>query len=597
MRAATGLWLAIALCAPRPVSAAEPEVSVTLSAAPANASVGDSIRLEVKVTTKGGDIEDLRLDDLRKYPELNILSHQTARPMSFSIGFGSGIKSESSLNHTYLLQANAPGTFEFSPAVAKVSGKTYRSQPVTVTVTGAPSSAPANPNIAPPVADPGEDPSGAKFDARAFLRTVVEPKNPYVGQQVNVTVYLYTRLRLGPQSIIPTKPAMDGFWTYDQPITNLQAQSAQVRGLNYQVYPLIRSTAFPQRSGELTLGSPSVSFDAVRASFFDAPERVQREGVQLTIDVKPLPKPTPANAVVGSYGIDARLDRTNVNTGDAVTLTIDAGGTGNVQALRINLPPIAGVRALQPAIRDQHALNAGVFSGTRTWEWILIAETPGVHTVPSIEIHYFDPATESYSIAKSEPLTFTAVGEAKPTPATLEPVELGEPAAETSFGPIRMYSALARQKVPVRERSWFAWALAIPPAAFLALIAFVGASRRREQRATTSTAVQRNLLRAASDALDSADPRNFYDRIVAAITHALDTHLGEPVGGLSQSELRTRLESAGFDGDLINRIVNELEGADFARFAASGADKDEMDRCLQRTSAIVERIERGKAST
>ena len=363
------------------------------------------------------------------------------------------------------------------------------------------------------------------------------------------------------------------------------------------MYPLIRSTAFPQRSGKLTLGSPRVSFDAVRMSFFDAPERVEREGVPVTVNVKPLPAPVPPNAVVGNYAIDARLDRTSAQTGDAVTVTIDAGGTGNVQALRIDLPPIPGVRALQPAIRDQQSLDAGRLSGTRTWEWILIAEAPGVHTVPSLEIHYFDPETESYSTVRTEPLTFTATGEARPTPATLEPVELGEPAAEAEFGPIRVYSALSRSEAPVRDQTWFGWALAIPPLAFLGLIFGLGASRRREQRATTSGAVQRRLLRSAREALDSADPRSFYDQIVASITHALDTRLGEPVSGLSQAELRSRLDEAGFDGDLIDRIVNELEGADFARFAASGANPDEMNRCLQRTTAIVERIELGKAST
>jgi hypothetical protein len=597
MRFLSVLLVLLASLAPRPALAADPEVTVTLTAVPTNARVGDMVRLEAKVTTRGGSIEDLQLEDLRKYPELDVISHQTARPMSFSFGFGAGVKSESSLIQTYVLRANAPGTYPFTPAVARVSGKTYQSQPVTITITGSGAPAPTDPNASPPAAVPGEDPSGAKFDARAFLRTVVEPEEPYVGQQVSVTVYLYTRLRLGPQSIIPTKPPMDGFWVYDDPITTLQAQSAQVRGLNYQVYPLIRSTAFPQRSGELTLGSPKVSFDAVRTSFFDAPERINREGVPVSVNVKPLPEPVPPNAVVGNYAIDARLDRTNVKTGDAVTLTIDAGGVGNVQALRIDLPPIAGVRALQPAIRDRQSLDTGRLSGTRTWEWILIAEEPGAHTVPPLVIHYFDPETETYEKAQTEALTFTAVGEARPTPAMLEPVTLGEPEAEAEFGPIRMYSELSRSQVPVRDRTWFMWSLAIPPLAFMGLIFGVGVARRRESRATTSGAIQRKLLRGAREALETNDARSFYDRIVSSITHALDSKLGEPVGGLPQSELRSRLESAGFDTDLIDRIVNELEGADFARFAASGANHEEMERCLQRTSAIVDRVERGKGTT
>lgn len=572
---------------------AQPEVRVSLDASPTEARVGDMIRLEVRVQTRGGSIDGLELEDLRKYPELELISHQTMRPMQFSFGFGRGIQTESSLAQIYVFRATAEGTYAFSPAVARVDGKTHRSEPLTIVVSGGASStaAPGSPgSTAPPPADPNEELSGAEFDARAFLRTVVEPADPYLGQQVNVTVYLYTRLRLGPQSLTPTKPPMDGFWVHDDPITSLQAFSAQVRGLNYQVYPLIRAAAFPQRSGELTLGAPKVSFDVARMSFFDAPERVEREGVPLSVRVKPLPAPIPANVVVGQYDVQARLDRTSVSTGDAVTLHIDAGGVGNIQDLRIDLPPIAGVRALQPAIRDRQSLNAGVLSGTRSWEWILIAETPGVHTVPPIEIHYFDPEAETYSTARTSPLTFTATGQAKRPAATIEPARVATETARAEFGPLRIYSALDRGRTALRDYPWFAWLLAIPPLGFLGLVVAVAILRRREERSNTSVAVQRKLLRSAREALDAGDPRNFYDRIVASLQHALEARLGESVGGLPHVELRTRLQSLGFDEDLVDRVINELEGADFARFAASGVDREEMERCLHRTAAIIERV-------
>ena len=579
-------------------AAAQPDVTMLLNATPNRARVGDMIRLEVRVTARGGgDIEGLELGDLRKYPELEIVSHQTMRPMQFSFGFGSGVQSESSLAHIYLIRATAEGTYEFAPAVAKVDGKTYESEPLTIVI-GAGSGVPSQPStqdgLPPPPDQPGDELSGAEFDARAFLRTVVEPKEAYVGQQIDVTVYLYTRLRLGPQSLTPTKPPMDGFWVYDDPITSLRAQTVTVRGLRYQVYPLIRAAAFPQRAGKLTLGSPKVSFDVGRTSFFDAPERVERQGVPVMVNVKPLPSPVPPNAVVGQYDVEARLDRTSVSTGDAVTLTVDAGGVGNVQAVRIDLPPISGVRALQPAIRDRQSLSGGKLSGTRSWEWILIAETPGEHTIPAIELHYFDPETQAYDTVSTDALTFTATGEARPAQPMIAPASPEPQTAPPEFGPIRMYSSLTRGHSPVRSRSWFSWALAIPPLTFILVVVVVSASRRREQRSTEASALQRKLLRSARESLETGDPRTFYDRIVAAITHALDSRLGEAVGGLPHGELRSRLAVAGFDADLVDRIINELEGADFARFAASGVDREEMERCLERTAAIIERAESKK---
>jgi len=132
---------------------------------------------------------------------------------------------------------------------------------------------------------------------------------------------------------------------------------------------------------------------------------------------------------------------------------------------------------------------------------------------------------------------------------------------------------------------------------FVLVMMGAGVARRREQRSATAGAVQRQLVRKAEDALQANDPRSFYDRIVASITHALDSRLGEPVGGLPHADLRTRLVAERFDDDLVQRVINELEGADFARFAASGVNKDEMERCRQRTAAIIERIQRSRSKT
>ncbi len=592
----TSIWmLALGWAA---AASAQPEVTVTLDATPREARVGEMIQLEVRVRARGGRIQGLELGDLRTYPELEIVSHQTVRPMQFSFGFGSGVQVESSLADIYVLRPTSAGTYELSPAEARVDGKTYRSQPLTLVVrpgVGGPAAGSGTTDS--PAEEIGEELSGARFDEQAFLRTVVEPKEAYVGQQVDVTVYLYTRLRLAPQSVVPGKPSMDGFWVHDDPVTSLYAQTVQVGGTPYRAYVLQRSAAFPQRAGKLTIGAPSVTFDVGTMSLFDAPQRIEREGVAVDVQVKPLPPPVPPNAVVGRYEVEAWLDRERVSTGDAVTLRVDASGIGNVQDLRIDLPPMVGARALQPVIRDEQRFENGKLTGTRSWEWILIAEAPGAHTIPPLRLHYFDPATEQYGVASTSPLTFTAVGAPKPSAATIEPTDVEPSRPPAAFGPIRMYSALDRAAAPIRDRPWFAWLLALPPLVFVLVVLGSSTVRHRQRRSSTAGAVQRRLLRSAQRSLDDAEPRSFYDRIVSAIHHALESRLGASVGGLSHGELRARLVDAGMEDDLVQRVINELEGADFARFAASGVNEDEMERCLDRTEAIVERIQRSPRST
>ncbi len=571
---------------------ADAEAEVILSANPREIRVGETFILEARVNLKGGNLEDFTFADLKKHPELDILAHRTARPMQVSFGFGSGMKVQSSLSHQYTVRAISAGAFEFSPAVAKVDGKTFRSNSLTVIVVPSDKTATSEPATPTPPPELGEELSGARYEARAFLRTVVGQEEVYIGQQVDVAVYLYTKVGVAGRSVNPTKPSMDGFWVYEQQLTSFEGQVVQVNGVPYRVYVLQKTAAFPQRSGELTIGAPKVAFDISTMSLFDAPERVERTGVPVTVNVKPLPGSGPPDAFVGKYSVSARLDRASVNTGNAVTLRVDATGVGNIQDLRIELPPMAGVRSLQPVIRDEQRFYGKALGGTRSWEWILIPETPGRHTVPAIELNYFEPSSQQYGSVSTQALTFSAIGVARPVQPTVSPMEAAPTREDAVFGPIRMYSALTRETTPVRQRTWFAWLLALPPLIFIVLTIGVSIVRRQRHRGATAGAVQRALIDEARQALRDDDPRAFYDRIVASIAHALVTQTSEPVRGLSNVELRPRLVAAGLDGDLIERIINELEGADFARFAASGVNTEEMQRCLQRTETMVERIQR-----
>ena len=587
MRRTTAVLAAIVLALLVPAAgSAKSEVELTMVASPQEVSVGDTFRLDISLRVSGARIEDVKLPDLTAF---EITSRQTSRPFQFSFSFGSGTRVESTTMHSFGLRALQQGTYTIEPAEATVDGQLYRSNPVTIRVGPGVVPSPELPDDTVEEDATGEL-SGAEFDARAFLRTVVEPTDPYRGQQVDVTVYLYSRARMSGQTLVPSAPSMDGFWVHNIPISSLHGREVLVRGVPFRAYVIQRAAVFPQRAGNLEIGAPKVTFDASGGSFFATPQRVERTGIPIELEVKPLP-PGPSDAVVGSYQLQASLDRSTVKIGDAVTLKVTAMGRGNIQDLRLDLAPIEGVRILQPSIVDEQRFDRRVLVGERTWEWILIAEAPGDHQVPALQLNYFDPDTETYGQTKTEALSFRAVGDpvAVPRPRDAAPENV---VPTTSFGPIRTESALLRALPPVRERAWFRVLLAIPPALFLLLAVGTSVSRRRSHRRSTSGAVQRRLLQSAEESVEKGDARTFYDQIVASITHALDSRLAERVGGLSRGDLRVKLEGAGLDEGLVQRIINELEGADFARFAASGVSKDEMRQCLARTSAMVERISR-----
>ncbi len=559
-----------------------------MQAAPLQVRVGETVRLEIEVKVIGGKADELELPDL---DEWQIVARQVSRPFQISFGFGSGSTVESTTVHIFTLRALREGRYEIEPAKAIVDGETYVSAPVLIDVTAAELPG-ETPQAVPGQTEEDVDGKleGAKFDPSAFLQTVVEPKDPYVGEQVDVTVYLYTRLRISGQSVLPSNPSMDGFWVQDIPLSELRWKEVTVQGVPFRVAPIQRMAAFPQRTGSLTIGEPKITFDAAARSLFDAPKRLERVGMPVKVEVRPLPQPGPANAGTGRYELSASLDRHQVKTGDAVTLRVTASGRGNIQDVRFELPPIEGVRTLQPAIRTSEQFRGGAVVGERVWEWILVPQAPGRYQVPLLRLPFFDPATESYDVVTTQPLSFESIGPA----ITERERDLSQAPTRTSsrFGPIRTESELTRLQTPVRERTWFGWGLALPAFLFLGLALGTTLRRRRRARRSTGGAVQRELLKDAGDALKHNEPRRFYDGIVASLTHALDERLPQRVGGLSHAELKTQLEQQHFDPDLVHRIINELEGADFARFAASGVSSSEMEQCYQRTTALVERIQR-----
>lgn len=561
---------------------AAPNVTVSMSASPTDLQADQTLQLEVRAQVSGGSLDDLKLPDLADF---EILARQVSTPIQFSFGTGRGAHVQSTKIYSFRLRPLRAGTIELAPAEAIVDGKTYRSNALTLRISeeGAPPK-PATSPVAP----------GTRIDPYAFVQTTVEPREPFVGQQVTIRVELYTRLQISGRTVVPRKPATEGFWVHELPSPEFRPRESLVEGTPYRVYTLYRFAAFPQRTGELKIGAPEVSFDTAGFGLFDPTEKVERRGTATAVRVKPLPDPVPDNVVVGKFKLSASLDRTQVRTGDAVTLVATVVGTGNVHDVQIPLPAIEGIRALDPRIEDNIEAPRGVLEGRRTHEWILVAEQPGDYVIPILEVATFDPETKTYTTLRSEPLSFTAAGNpVAPSPgdAVIGPVKT--PAPDASFGPIRTRSDLHRSYSPVRQKPWFTSALVAPPLLFACLLLIGRLRRRLEQRQSRSMrAAVRAPLARAEQHIKRGDAAAFYSEIALTIVESLKLRLGEPVTGLTHTELRGLLSERGAPDDLTSRIIDELEGCDFARFSSAGTTAPEMTQCLGRTQALVERIDR-----
>lgn len=595
------LTLGAALWAASPVRAQSVQADVTLSVDRPRVEVGEMLRLTVQAHIRGAAVENVQLPDLSAF---DVVSRQVSNPFSLRFGFGGAQQHvESRTQHSLVLRARQAGVVTIGPASVTTGGERFESNTVTITVGPGQGVDDATATDPTDVLPPAHQRDGMDYDPRGFIRTWVDQGEPYVGQQVTVTVYLYTRDPLRGSPTITQEPSTEGFWTRDLlPLSRtLQADQQRIRGEVFHVYVLRRFAAFPLSAGTLTIGPTSVSVTQGGVfSIFGGGniEPLSRTGVPVTVEARELPEQgrPPGDIHVGSLELHAELDRFEVATGDAATLTVTAEGRGAIEQVTLPTPSVDGLRVLQPEIRDEVSIPNDLVGGTRTYRWLIVPERAGEFTLGPFAVAVFDPIRETYNVASTPSLTLTAAGNAVEQGGAASD-DTAESGKEPSFGPIRTRSSLHRSHVNLADHLWFWVFMALGPLAFGAA-ALIRAARSRAGRRNSTSAPKRARRRAKkrlSAALDHAranQPRDFYAAVAQALTEVLQAKLDRPIGSLTHLELKRLLLEHGMEEPLATRVVDELEGCDFARFSTVGVSNEEMDRCVSRANELVTLIDR-----
>ena len=100
-----------------------------------------------------------------------------------------------------------------------------------------------------------------------------------------------------------------------------------------------------------------------------------------------------------------------------------------------------------------------------------------------------------------------------------------------------------------------------------------------------------NRAKASFDLLlKERDPTTVYNGIASTLFRYLEDRFSRGLRGLTRSELAMALNDVGVDSQIIEKLLEELEAADFARFAGTGDAKD-LKIGIGRAQNIVDGIE------
>ncbi|NOJ90832.1 protein BatD [Myxococcus xanthus] len=620
---ALGVVFAVfALLATAPAWAASDDLDFYQTADREEVGTEDTFRLTVVVV-------DAPANAQVKLPEsgdFSILSSSRSSQRSISLSGGGPAVIQDVTRHVLVMQATRAGRLKIPPSQITVRGKTYRTQPVELTVRagrvgGAPSPGQAGrgggrqpdpfssiqsqmQQMEEAFGDMMEPdrPTIPRGDSDLFLRASLDRDNVYVGEQVTLSLYIYSRVDLSSVDAV-TMPKLEGFWTEEvESPTQLSGEQRVVDGIPYRAYLLRRRAIFPVKSGTLSITPAEAD---ITTGFLFAGHRVHRVSNALKVKVKPLPPGGPEdmpNAHVGNWRLSMDVSQTRVELGQPVTVKVSLEGVGNVK--NVTPPALKGPAALKiydPTTTDKVSPQRHRVQGRRVMEYLVMPQRTGSFTLPALEFTYFDPRARKYEVARTDPVTITveagaggasSIASGAPQASSDQANEQKNVLTAGGLRPVRYQARFEAPGVPVWKRGFFVPTV-LAPLGLLLGVALIGGVRGRlalrseAGRGRQQAKAARKRLADAEKLQSSGDVGAFYGEVEKALHGFLEARLGMPVVGLTREVLAEKLTAGGADAERRAKVLFVLEACDFGRYGGGG-DPAERQKVMDAAAAAME---------
>jgi hypothetical protein len=445
--------------------------------------------------------------------------------------------------------------------------------------------------------------TGGKSGDDVFIDAAIEPRTPYVQQQLRLTVKLYFALNLTDGSL--DEPQADGLVV--RKLGQDSNYAADVAGRRYRV--LERHYALlPEKSG--TLSVPPIGFRGHAVdpgdinSFFSRGRSVAARSDAIPLDVRPRPQASGTDAWLPARSASLTIDGVDAATiakvGEPLTLTLHlkAQGLGFEQLPELKLPPIEGADVYPDKTTTQNRDDGEWLFGERERKFAIVPNRPGPLILPSISVDWWNTAQDRAETAQVPERILNVqpgiVAATKPESA-IEPKVSSGTSAQTAAAPSTAAgeSVFADQGAQgERWRRVALFALALWVLTLAAWIYWLLAQRRREHTVLPTAASVDTTRAGAQSAFSDACRRADWPataRAVLAWARATKPglrNLGELARALGDTEQVAALgelecvcygrgASPGLDNRLATAFVN---GPHFAAIIDEPTGKDHLPK-------------------
>ena len=456
-----------------------------------------------------------------------------------------------------------------------------------------------------------------------FLEAVPSKKTAYIGEQITLTYKIYYTIPISNLSISKA-PSYSGFWTKDITDNNgvLQQSSVVKNGQEYHVATAQEIVLIPQKSGTLTIDPLSISciaqirterqqqrgYDPFESFFGDimgsSYTNVKKELVSQPIDieVKPVPvkdKPESFKGAVGQFTFTSKIDKTEMKSNDAFTITFTVSGKGNIDLLDIprpNFPP--DFEVYDPKITINTKSNSYGISGTKKAEYVVIPRVSGDFNLNPTKFSYFDPTKNKYVTLESEQYELKVERSAGEGSSGII-FAGGQEAIKVVGSDIRHIMTIGKLKkqgtLLFASPLYLIIIIALVAIFCIALISYKKIHKFNQNqvlvRNKKATKIAKKRLQNAYNYLKIKDQNHFYEEFSQALWGYISDKLNIARSQLSMDSVREMMTGKNVPEDIVNQFIDLLNNCEFARFAPGDPDK-KMDDLYKKGFEVITKAEK-----
>lgn len=519
----------------------------------------------------------------------------------------------STTTYSYILRAIKEGKFTIDEATAKSGNKKIMSEPFTIEVTVGNTPSSDNKNTT------------EKNNEDVFLKATVSKTEVHVGEQIMLNYRIYTKVPIASMTI-SQKPSYGGFWTktINENSGSLQRSTEIINGEEYMVAEVQYVALIPQRPGQLTIDPIEIEClvqvrrERTRSNdpfdiFFNDPffnssvstinKNVKTEPIK--ISVKSLPtanRPLSFGNAVGQFSIKSNIDKTELKSNEAFTLTLSVSGRGNLDLLEMPKPTFPpDFEVYEPKISiDTKATNRNGIQGTKKAEYLVIPRTNGDFTIPPTEFSYFDPSKKAYATLNVPEYSIKVTKDDARSGGS----DLVMPMNQTEIKYIGQDITHIRTGSPRLRKQNTAFLASTAYWCLLAMVVVVFAIAliiiSNNERLSNNESLARNRkankvasgkLKKAHAAMLKRDQDTFYNEMSQALWGYISDKLTIERSKLSIDTVSSMLTQNNIPAELVEEFVDTLNNCEFARFAPGDAGK-KMDDLYNKGLAVITKTEK-----